>query len=1033
MPAHMMGLPVSATAPKIVYKSEDYSLLLDTDTFDRAGEDGDIPIIPLCGGDKFVGEALEGEWRKGWSANISTFTATIDSGILHMTGVAKVAGTSGWGCINGHHPIPMLDELEVTVSMEVPVDDTGITANRDIEFEFYIKQDKDETDPFGDDNYLVVYTNVSDLGLRLYIKKKVGGVLSTIASGQDYTMAGDRGVGDLEATIWRLIPNGKPGTVGATLSVYLRQSDTLANAETATEHEVTGSPFDISDLAFNVGYPCYAIWTENTTYFGTAYDSADRAASGYLRVKYPPSFRTPYDFVDANYGEGSVELWDGDPAVAASSRVYDEDHPFTNDPYLQNGLLRLHIDGGVQYGLKLYGYYGAAWGMPADQIRFYLPDDAKALEHPFLEKVVQVTTEKIIVDVKMCDDNTNDDDYFLKIRLTLTRGSRVLKMTMRETYPVQTLRVWYYDSTVIRFGYVGDDEIGDDDMATDGENSTLTDNFLVALDDAGETCLSGMFTDEKPTAAPAEFQAIDGGDLKLYDIAAGDVLTTTIWFYITPFSLVANLFEEAEDATISAAARSYLDGEGNCVDSVCENHPDRVGGIDIDGDAFGFWTNVDDCVVSQMTTYGYKMEGAESSKIVVAAVPVGAWSFDHQYPGAQNWNAEDQIGFWWYGQNTGDTLHLTLQDTGAGAHTENFTDNFTGWRWITFTKAAFTGGGVDFTLIDYIEIGCAAPASSPGETYYCDFVNAYTSNTDTLWAATLNCGVVENDGVNQSVGTFCTRITSTALGQLLATCTPAAPLAKLIKFDDLKLYLHRAGAAPASVIIRLVDSDGDYVWISQAIDGGATEYTIPLPHSDTDLQGWTEVATFRYDDFTTLVIEWTDTLGGGEIVYVDGLHEYIGLTTTRGRGETLSDGSAVVLDAQGELVEYTPTLGTDLPAGRYLVVIRAKDTDQVATDFRKYCYDDTDNEYRNQENAYADNDLTDAFAYYSMFAFISDADAAATDTSRFPNVSKRTVTENTIFVDYMLIFPIGNGKDWPQDLSHGTLRGVTPRRRLCVR
>ena len=74
------------------------------------------------------------------------------------------------------------------------------------------------------------------------------------------------------------------------MNVYLKQSDTLANAELATENELDNSPYDISDLAFNVGYPAYKIYTQNATYFGTTYDSADRAESTYLRLNYPSQF-----------------------------------------------------------------------------------------------------------------------------------------------------------------------------------------------------------------------------------------------------------------------------------------------------------------------------------------------------------------------------------------------------------------------------------------------------------------------------------------------------------------------------------------------------------------------------------------------------------------------------------------------------------------------------------------------------------------------------------------------------------------------
>ena len=61
MPSHQVGLPVSATA--ITLKDNEgnaYPLVLGTDTFNRLGEDGNIPIIPICGGDEMIGTILEG-------------------------------------------------------------------------------------------------------------------------------------------------------------------------------------------------------------------------------------------------------------------------------------------------------------------------------------------------------------------------------------------------------------------------------------------------------------------------------------------------------------------------------------------------------------------------------------------------------------------------------------------------------------------------------------------------------------------------------------------------------------------------------------------------------------------------------------------------------------------------------------------------------------------------------------------------------------------------------------------------------------
>ena len=117
MPYHLFSLPVSATNLSVKKDGDTYPLLLDTDTFDRAGEDGDIPILPICGGDEYVGESLEGQWHRAWDSDIDTFTATISGGTLRLTGVAAVPGTGGAGWINSQHPAPLVDELEVTVSM----------------------------------------------------------------------------------------------------------------------------------------------------------------------------------------------------------------------------------------------------------------------------------------------------------------------------------------------------------------------------------------------------------------------------------------------------------------------------------------------------------------------------------------------------------------------------------------------------------------------------------------------------------------------------------------------------------------------------------------------------------------------------------------------------------------------------------------------------------------------------------------------------------------------------------------------------
>jgi len=559
MPMHALALPVSATNIALKdSKGEEYPLVLGTDTFNRAGEDGNIPIVPLNGGCEFQGSSLPAEWHKGWDVNIDTFTATIDSGTLRLTGVAAVAGTGGNGWINSHHPAPLLDGLEYTVSLEVPVDDTGGTANRDIKLAHFIKQDKDELQPDSDNNYLQIEVDVDETGLIMYLRKEVNGVNTTLDSGYDYTMDGSRSTGNLEATIWRLVFNGKPGTPGATLSVYLKQSDTLANAETATENELDGSPYDISDLAFVIGYPSYRIYTQNATYFGATYDNANRAASTYLRVNYDGSpFKVHYDFTPADYGEGDVELWDGDPD-SGGVRVYDEDHEFANDPYIQNGLIRLWLDEGTLEGFNLLYYTGAAWVEPHSATACWLDGDSKSLNYVVLKSINYVSPEKIIIKARFLDSAVINEDYYLDATLTMNRGSYYLEISFTKVFPTQLFRLNYYGlaGDKYRFGYIGNNEIGDDDVNKTGTNTTYTDNFMVAFDDMKQPVLMVYISENHPTTS---FSAADGGWLRKINISDGSDVPITDYIGFSPFSLVANLFEEAEDATLGGGATAVAD------------------------------------------------------------------------------------------------------------------------------------------------------------------------------------------------------------------------------------------------------------------------------------------------------------------------------------------------------------------------------------------------------------------------------------------------------------------------------------------
>ena len=152
----------------------------------------------------------------------------------------------------------------------------------------------------------------------------------------------------------------------------------------------------------------------------------------------------------------------------------------------------------------------------------------------------------------------------------------------------------------------------------------------------------------------------------------------------------------------------------------------------------------------------------------------------------------------------------------------------------------------------------------------------------------------------------------------------------------------------------------------------------------------------------------------------------------------------------GEYSAYVFTAGTDLPAGRYLAVVRAWaavasagifdidifdedifDTDSggAGDDMNMYVWNDTDDEYRNEENAEITKTLTNAWAYYSLVFDITSADVTGTDTMAVV-AEKSTDDTDEIRTDYVLIAPIGDGKSFPQDLSHQLFRTFDKSRRI---
>lgn len=147
---------------------------------------------------------------------------------------------------------------------------------------------------------------------------------------------------------------------------------------------------------------------------------------------------------------------------------------------------------------------------------------------------------------------------------------------------------------------------------------------------------------------------------------------------------------------------------------------------------------------------------------------------------------------------------------------------------------------------------------------------------------------------------------------------------------------------------------------------------------------------------------------------------------------TASGGQKVELDAQNEYCLYQWIAGTDLPAGRYMAMVRAKDSNQIADDLGMRVYNASDTEWRNQEHKYKYETLTATWDFYSMVFDIFEEDAATTDTFQI-RVYKLNADVNTIDLDYFILVPIGDNESLPEDVAHSAMREFKIEKRLFVK
>ena len=957
-------------------------------TFEREGKDGNEVIVPIFSSDNFVGEVLGGKWVKGDDGSIVTPVMKIAGGSLSFSAKSDAAGTDRTCWLYSKNQFIAVDGSVLDVHLELP----SHTAAQDLWFSFFLSiQKPDGTTPSALDDFLRVDVWTDSATYKIRVVKEVGGTNTVILA---YTA-----ITNAEGTFRIKFNEDKLGYT----NIYFHDG---SGAVDEGEDEVTDSPFalDLNDKNF---YPSYE--------FSTSEDTVRVPLSDSVTVFYP-------------FGSDVSQLVKFDAprgALAGTETLFAE----AEDETLGAGVTASDLadDSGTSVVLNAQNEY----------VRQVLnPISGSLSKGRYLALFRIKDTAQVTSDVSLMVYNTSDSSY-LNIE-----GAAVLK-TVEGTYKVYQL---VFDVDALDSG---DNCYLQVLKATATANTVYVDWFRVvpydgmngrcklfdSMNEASESDWKEVYAEDHQSIGDL---SAENGLIRLYvDLKAQYGLMLYYWdgtawnqpldyFYLKLNSSAKNLSYPFLKYVVSVTSEQAV------IDIRLEDTAIQDGDYYADlritlkrGKPF---IQIEVLTVFPVQDVRVRYQNSTSLRFgFVSDAETNGIGDDDVSEDASNTTLSDNFMVAFDNAGTPVLAHVAVNiqpdsrfqaPDGGDLIIEDYTT-------ANLKTAKIFVGLLPFSRISSLFAEAEDETINAAARLYFDGAGEDTDTENSgVWAATTNCAKDENNLVENSVGSACVEITSSAAGAVVATCTPAAPLGKLTKFDLLKLYLHGTPDGGA-VTVRLVDADGDSVTKSQAITGTAVQYSLGLPHSATDLQGWTQVGTYNFATLTALTIEWT-AAGAGELVYIDGLHDYIGTTTARGRGETLSGSSAVVLDASGNSVISFYT--SELPVGRYVALIRVKDTDQVNNDVGFYALNEIDNDYRNQENTWSYHTGTGTFAYHQIVFDVIQQDWDDGDTVRL-QIQKATATENSIFVDYFVIIPIGNGESFPQDLAHSAIRKVGSQRR----
>ena len=144
-------------------------------------------------------------------------------------------------------------------------------------------------------------------------------------------------------------------------------------------------------------------------------------------------------------------------------------------------------------------------------------------------------------------------------------------------------------------------------------------------------------------------------------------------------------------------------------------------------------------------------------------------------------------------------------------------------------------------------------------------------------------------------------------------------------------------------------------------------------------------------------------------------------------------GESIRLDAEGDYVSLSLEGGSDLPVGRYKLALRAKqsgDPTSITGDLALSVRNLSDGKDMLLPPGVKTLTPGNEFGYYYADLEITGLDEGDQIEVK---VEKATSAENIIWVDYLVLIPVANGVDWPQDITHNAMRKVSLRAVLLER